>query len=69
LRSCFRLPVASRRAGHTRVRVPPWVLAPSFGGGAVGDASLGDTVDFSGGPPMSARAGWRVGSSPALATP
>jgi hypothetical protein len=68
-RLCVQLPVASRLAGHTGARVPPWVLASSSGGGAVGDASLGFMVDFSGSPSMSARAQRRVGSSPALATP
>jgi hypothetical protein len=68
-RLCVQLPVASRLAGHTGARVPPWVLASSSGGGAVGDASLGFMVDFSGSPPMSARAQRLVGSSPALATP
>jgi hypothetical protein len=58
-RLCVQLPVASRLAEHTGARVPPWVLASSFGGGA---ASLWDTVDFSSVPPMSARAS-------ALATP
>jgi hypothetical protein len=66
---CVRLPVASRRAGHTGARFPPSMLASSFDGGAVGDASLGDTVDFFGGPPMPEWAGRRVGNSPALATP
>jgi hypothetical protein len=66
---CVRLPVVSRRAGHTGARFPPSMLASSFDGGAVGDASLGDTVDFFGGPPMPEWAGRRVGNSPALATP
>jgi hypothetical protein len=57
LRSCFWLPVASHRAGHTGARVPPWVLASFFGGGVIGNASLGDTVDFFGNAVMPATVG------------
>jgi hypothetical protein len=57
LRSCFWLPVASHRAGHTGARVPPWVLASFFGGGVIGNASLGDTVHFFGNAVMPATVG------------